>query len=247
MKPFRAFEGKKILSFIRGGDYAHAGEEEAIDLIFSRFPKDPKRTVLDIACGLGKTAYDIQAGGWGKVAAFDIDKAAIDYAKKKYPSIEFFTAAVADSPKILKGRTFDLICIINAFVCFSNQPEALATLRLLAKKSTKLVIFEYTDLAPKGKNPLVRKEPIPFLPIRLDEFGSLLERAGWKLQETVCLDAQFEKWYADFLTLLDQKRKAIDAQFGSGAADYAQERYGSIYNAYRDKMLGGCLLICEGT
>lgn len=246
MKPFRAFEGKKILASIRGGDYAHAGEEEAIHLIFSRFPKDANRTVLDVACGLGRTAYDIQAGGWGKTIGFDIDEAAIEYAKKKYPSIDFFTAAVADAPKVLKGRTFDLICIINAFVCFSHQPEALAALRLLAKKNSQLVIFEYTDLAPKGKNPLVRKEPIPFLPIRLDEFGPMLAQTGWNLKETICLDGQFEKWYADFLTLLDQKRAAIDAQFGSGAAAYAKERYGSIYNGYKDKMLGGCLLICEG-
>lgn len=34
-----SFTGKTILSFLRGGDYAHPGEEEAIQLTFSGFEK----------------------------------------------------------------------------------------------------------------------------------------------------------------------------------------------------------------
>lgn len=244
MTPFREFEGKQILAFIRGGDYAHAGEEEAIELIMSRFPKDRHRTILDVACGLGGTANYIQAHGWGQVTGFDIDQPAIDYAKKKYSSIEFFASAVADAPNFLRGRTFDLICIVHAFVCFSDQLTALKALRQLAKETTQLVIFEYTDLAPKGKNPLVREGQNPFLPIRLTEFDSMLEQSGWKQSECHCLDAQFERWYADFLDRIETKKDEIEERFGAGSAAYAKERYTSIYNGYRDKLLGGCLLIC---
>jgi len=240
MKPFRAFEGKQILSLIRDGDYAHAGEEEAIELIFSRFPKDPHRKILDVGCGLGGTAHYIQSHGWGQVTGFDVDDRAIVYAKQKYPNVEFL---VADAAKILKGRTFDMLCIINAFVCFPQQLAVLKALNHLAHDNTELVIFEYTDLAPKGHNPLVRAGQNPFLPIRLNEFDSMLHPSGWKILESICLNDAFERWYADFLMHVENKRAEIDGRFGKGHADYAKERYGAIYNGFKDKLLGGCLLL----
>ncbi len=45
--------GKQILALIRDGDYAHAGEEEAIELTLKNVSKDPGRRVLDVGCGRG--------------------------------------------------------------------------------------------------------------------------------------------------------------------------------------------------
>lgn len=61
-------QNKKFLSFIRNGDYAHAGEEEAIELAMSGIEKNPQRNILDVGCGLGGTANYLQTllsnNGW---------------------------------------------------------------------------------------------------------------------------------------------------------------------------------------
>src|SRR3990167_7710451 len=86
----RWFQGKNYMSYIRGGDYTHPGEEQAILETLSPFPKDKNRLILDVACGLGGTANFIQKNGWGKVVGFDIEPASIEYAKQNYPGVVFF-------------------------------------------------------------------------------------------------------------------------------------------------------------
>ena len=68
------FVGKQMLAMMRKGDYAHAGEEEAIDLVMNKIPKDNTRLILDVGCGLGGTAKYIQDHGWGKVTGIDITR-----------------------------------------------------------------------------------------------------------------------------------------------------------------------------
>lgn len=245
VKTFNEYEGKLILSYIRQGDYTHVGEEEAIDIIMSRFTENGNRTILDVACGLGGTANYIQGHGWGKVTGFDIDDQTIKYAKTTYPEIDFVLADVANASQALKGRTFDLICIVNSIVCFPDQVGALKQLRTLAKKNTKLLIFEYTDLAPKGKNPLVGSARISFKPIRYDELKDMLDESGWDCEDTVILDAAFEKWYANFLVRLEEKKEEVDKRYGKGASDYTKGKYSLLYHNLKNKNLGGCLLVLK--
>jgi hypothetical protein len=49
-------QGKSILSRIRGGDYAHPGEEDAIVQIAQKLPRASIRRLLDVGCGRGGTA-----------------------------------------------------------------------------------------------------------------------------------------------------------------------------------------------
>lgn len=57
--------GKQILSLIRSGDYAHAGEEEAIRPTLDGVTPSPTRAILDMGCGLGETADYISRLGLG--------------------------------------------------------------------------------------------------------------------------------------------------------------------------------------
>jgi hypothetical protein len=50
------FLNKKIMSAIRGGDYQHLGEEEAIELLLSKIDtKLEDLMILDVGSGLGGT------------------------------------------------------------------------------------------------------------------------------------------------------------------------------------------------
>ena len=51
-EPFfmNSYLGKRILALVRDGDYAHAGEEEAIALAMAPLAKDARRRILDAGC-----------------------------------------------------------------------------------------------------------------------------------------------------------------------------------------------------
>jgi hypothetical protein len=50
MMRLNSYQGKRLLALARGADYAHAGETEAIDLVWSGLPKS--RTQKCTRCGM---------------------------------------------------------------------------------------------------------------------------------------------------------------------------------------------------
>jgi trans-aconitate methyltransferase len=60
MFSMNSFEGMRILSLVREGDYAHAGEEEAIELAMKHVPKLRDQVVVDAGCGRGGAAEYIR-------------------------------------------------------------------------------------------------------------------------------------------------------------------------------------------
>jgi hypothetical protein len=58
-----SYQGKQILALVRDGDFAHAGEEEAIERAMRAVPKDRNRLILDAGCGRGGTAAYLQHHG----------------------------------------------------------------------------------------------------------------------------------------------------------------------------------------
>jgi len=60
-----SYLGQRILSLVREGDYAHAGEEEAIELAMSGIEKDSRRVILARAVGVAerRLIFTRMAGG----------------------------------------------------------------------------------------------------------------------------------------------------------------------------------------
>lgn len=247
VRTFNEFEGKKILSYIRDGDYTHAGEEHALDIMMSFFPKDPKRLILDVACGLGGSADYFQRHDWGKVVGFDIEKEAIEYAQNTYPDIEFFCENVHEVSKSLSGKNFDIITIVNSLICFQDQKKALQELRKLAHSRCKLIILDYTDLVDSDKtNPLVGKgKGVSFYPLRMDNFHKMLEESGWKILIVKDLSQEFVKWYDEFLMKVEKKADLIDKEFGENAVNFVRGKYHMIYHSLKQKWLGGAIFVAE--
>jgi len=243
----RWFQGKKHMSYIRGGDYTHPGEEQAILETLSPFPKDKNRLILDVACGLGGTANFIQKNGWGKVVGFDIEPASIEYAKQAYPDVEFHISDVADVSKTFSDRKFDMICIFSSFLVFNDQKTALENLRSIAKEDAQLVIFEYIDLMPVNQNFLVRKEPknAAFLPLRLENLNEMLRETGWQNSQLTRMDNKFKQWYADLLARIQQVKDEFIKMHGEPEYKKILGRYKSFYDAFAAESLGGCVLYAQ--
>lgn len=232
---------------IRGGDFTHPGNEEAIELALETFSKNPNRLILDVACGLGGTADFIQKNDYGKVIGLDIEEDSITYACNAYPAIEFLVCDAQEVTKTFLKKTFDLICIFSAFLVFQDQSLVLKALRQVAKDDAQLVIFDYTDLLSAGKNPLVTIAPKDkvFNPIRLDTIQDLLRETGWQFSSWKNLDEKFLHWYEEFQSQLNNSKQSILQQIGEVEFTKISNRYHSFLEAFRNHTLGGGVLIAS--
>ncbi len=244
----RKYTGKQLVSFLRQGDFAHAGEEKAIDLVMEKFRKDTGQQILDAGCGLGGTASYIQKQGWGTVSGIDIEGESIKYATQHYPSIKFHTADVAHTDELFANSTFDIICLFNSFYAFNDQHTALLALSKIAKTASDLVIFDYSIMSLTENNPFYRdssENQTPFKPVIINSCEHLLKSTQWKLNTLIDVTENYLHWYEELINKLKSHKNNITTQFGKNAYAGAYTTYSEIYNALAKKELGGIIIYAE--
>ncbi len=247
MLSLRSYKGKQLVSFLRQGDYAHAGETDAIELAMSQFKRNNSRKILDVGCGLGGTADYLQKNLWGQVCGFDIDEAAINYAKATYPDMAFYLCDVVHANKVIPNQ-YDLLTLFNSFYAFREQHLSLLTLHKMTASHGSLLIFDYSNKTAKGRTCLCRKggdRVTPFMPIDVNHIKPQLQQAGWQLQELLDITEQYLSWYKDLLDRIDSNVNVITRCFGESALASAQKTYREIYNALLNRELGGTIIYAQ--
>ncbi len=229
------YEIKKVLSFVRGDDFAHPGEKEAIDKVFELLPKNKDQLILDVGCGLGGTANYVVNQDWGSVIGFDIEENAVIHAKKNYPNIEFHLSDVINVSKAINAK-FDLIYMFNVFYAFTDQLQALTELKKLSKEKTQLAIFDYVKLGEYKKINVIRK------PINLNTIESELNSTGWQLKKIINLDEEYQKWYYLFVMKIRSKKKQIIEFAGIDVYEFVLATYTQLLANIENKMLGGAII-----
>lgn len=233
--------GKRILAGIREGNYAHPGEEEAIVQTLAIHGNNPLSHWLDAGCGRGGTAAFVMEQGWAEVTAFDIDAVSIEEAREHYPRVKFHACGVVDAPDAIAGK-YDLIYAFNAFYAFPDQPAALRALRALASDGAKLVLFDYTDRGGFFTNPMTAlPEAKHWQPIDPATFAQTLALAGWKLEATDDITADYERWYIHFLSRLDVRREALLEFAPAEAIDHTRRFFSALLAAIQAGNLGGAI------
>jgi SAM-dependent methyltransferase len=234
--------GKQLLALIRGSDYAHAGEEEAIELALRPVPRRADQVLLDVGCGLGGTAKYVQDHGWGVVVGIDIEQDSIARARQAYPGIEFHACDVVQASSVI-DRQQDVIYLFNAFYAFGDQPRALAILAQLAKPTGQLILFDYTDRGGYACNPVLSNgEPLIPHPLRLSDIGDTLRRAGWQLTDSEDLTGAYDRWYDALVQRMDGRRSRIVDAVGAEGFDFVRRTYADLLGAIRGGRLGGAIV-----
>ena len=237
-----SYPGKRLLALIRGTDYAHAGEGEAIELTLRSVPRRADQLLLDVGCGLGGTAKYVQDHGWGTVVGLDVEPDSIARARQAYPGIEFHACDVVQASSVI-GRKHDVIYLFNAFYAFGDQPRALASLAQLAKPSGRLILFDYTDRGGYDGNPLMCDgEPLIPHPLRLSALGDTLQRAGWQLTDVEDLTGAYDRWYDSLVKRMDGKRSQIVDAVGTEGFNFVRGTYAGLLGAIRSGRLGGAIV-----
>jgi SAM-dependent methyltransferase len=238
-----SFEGKRILALVREADYAHAGEEEAIERSFRSIQKNSAQWLLDVGCGRGGSADYLRRNGWGHVEGIDRDAESIEYARTTYPEIGFHVCDVLDIARTVT-RAGDVIYMLNAFYAFDRQREALAELRKVAKPAAQLVVFDYT-VGPKSPG-----AQVPALmphAIRLTEIAAMLREAGWEPGAIEDLNADYTRWYATFLERIQLKRAEIEKIGGADWYNFVFSMYSGLHGEIAGGGLGGAIVHARAT
>lgn len=239
-------DGKRLLARVRGCDYAHAGEEESISLVWEGLPKNPSQLCLDAGCGRGGTAAFIQNHGWGQVTGIDIDETSIAAAQENHPGVTFRAADVTTVGGLLPD-TFDIAYAFNAFYAFPDQSAALRSLRKTVKDNGTLAIFDYVDQGTFRESELFQKPETRFWqPLILKNLSSQLAATGWRLTACRELHADYLRWYTDLVERFERLRGDLQEEFSPEWIDYAAGYYQSLLKAVESGSLGGAV-VCAST
>jgi SAM-dependent methyltransferase len=237
-----SFEGMRVLSLVRDGDYAHAGEEEAVELAMRPMEKRADQIIVDAGCGRGGTASYLQAKGFGKVVGFDIEPASIAAARTRYPEVEFHVCDVCDADRTI-GVKADIICMFNAYYCFPDQARALRALRNVSASGAQMVIFDHVNRGSYDPDALMDAGR-PFLPDPplLSRMPHVLESAGWRVDAVEEVHDSYIKWYSDLVSKIESKRSEILALAGAAGYDHVLSLYRGLLTAAMQGSLGAAFI-----
>ena len=242
-----SFQGKRLLALARGGDYAHAGETESIDLVWNKLPKDPTQQVLDAGCGRGGTAAYIQRAGWGKVTGIDIEGESIHRAREVYPDVTFDVCPVEQADRIGSAK-FDIICCFNSFYAFADQPAALRAFARNGKPGTNLAIFEYTDPGTFKESALGQHvELLGWHPLILSSISALLNETGWQLDTVQDVTTDYIRWYKTFSGRIRELRSKLIEECGIETWEYASNFYDLMHDTIKTGHMGGAIVYAKRT
>jgi SAM-dependent methyltransferase len=237
-KTMSSAKGKEISAIARGGDFAHAGETEAIALVFDHLGKDPSRRLLDVGCGRGGTAQYLYERGFGFVHGFDTDEASIAYARSRYAPLEF---RCLDARRCARhyDSAFEIIYLFNVLYLFGGQDQlrCLQQLRRLADERSLLVLFDYTARTPNGGEGSAYRNS--WHPIDLAGFPAMANAAGWRVEEFADYSDRFGRWYAAMLEKLHAKHDAIVEIADEEWFDAARRIYQGHLDGIKSGRLGG--------
>ena len=240
-----SFRGKQILALLRDGDFAHAGEEEAIELTLREVPKNPERAILDAGCGRGGTAAYMQRNRWGRVTGIDIEPRSIAHARNTHPQLRFSVCDIEDANERLRP-VYELVTLFDVLYALTDHARALAALASVSTPGATLAIFTYTDPGAYQASPLVDAER-PFLPHppKPAEIQSTLPATGWEVRRVESITAHYERWYATLVAKINAKRGAVEDLAGLDGYSHVHRLYSGLWERFRDGRLGGLIILAE--
>jgi len=235
-----------LLSTLRGGDYAHAGDVASIDLVLHKVlalnPHIKSGNVLDVGCGFGGTLDYLRHAGFQSLTGVDINPESINYAKLKYPDIQFNTYDALTIDGIYKGHLFDLAIMMNTIYAIENKAKLLKALSAISKPGSILAMFDYSV---SGENKVLQTLDFAgkaMRPIELQSFRRDLEQACWRLVESQDFSDEFTKWYREFLVSLRQKRSILEKNFNTKDIDEVEGSFSYFLEQIIAKRMGGVVI-----
>ncbi len=239
---------KLLLAHIREGHYAHAGEEEAIELTMKLIQKNTQNQILDVGCGLGGTANYIEKQGYGKVTGIDIDPSVLHTAKELYSHVRFELCDANSAHSFFSQLRFNVIYSFNAFFCFKTQKNCLTGFSEIAENNADLLLFDYTSpgyftqKSPFCDRTKESSASTLFAPINLDRIERDLFEANWQLNTIINLDAKYRIWYQSLILKMEQAKNELIQKFDNTTYHDLYTGYVQLLTLLEQKKIGGAII-----
>ncbi|MBS0585666.1 MAG: class I SAM-dependent methyltransferase [Verrucomicrobia bacterium] len=246
LQPSKLNTARLLLTELRQGDYAHAGDKEAILLVIKKAlefsPEIQKKASLDVGSGFGGTANYIYNLGFPNLYGIDLDKAAIEYAKSKYPHVHFLEAD-ATSHTTFFDKEFSFIYSFNVLYAIEDKDTLLRNLYDMAEPGALLVLFDYTT-----ENPSLSLKDLadkPMYPMVLKEMKKTLQDIGWQILEIQDLSSEFLFWYQDLLDKMEKNEETLTSLFSKADINKVKATFSTIYHWLKTSQLGGAAIYAK--
>lgn len=242
---------KQILASLRNGNYAHPGEEEAIEISMRFIDKISSQKLLDVGCGLGGTADYLHQNGWGVPIGIDIDKPSIDFAQNTYPKLNFHQINVEQVAQKFAHEDFAVAYLFNSFYAFADQLQALKQVRKVCSANAKLVLFDYMLYEDCEDNflPFAPENSIyarkNFKPIKQNSIENLLRQSGWQVRIFTDLGDKYQLWYSELIDKCHLHKEELIKNFNLDLYTWLESSYTSLLNRLKQNKLSGCLIIAD--
>lgn len=237
MTAMNTFENKTFLARIRGGDFAHPGEEEAIDLVLSHLKPEPRETVLDAGCGLGATADAIGKKTGAVVVGVDLDSESMRYANATYQDSQFLPGDITKLGEMALPKV-DVIYAFNSLYACPDLEACFASFREVANPSARIGVFDYIAY---DADALAATDCLPQSVHSMTQMRQLPERQGWACTGIVNLDLAYAAWYGRFLARMDENRGMLAAARSPEVFEAVRKRYADMLLCLEQGALGGAL------
>ncbi|KAH3766514.1 Demethylrebeccamycin-D-glucose O-methyltransferase [Pelomyxa schiedti] len=270
MVDFDSFEGKLVLSEVRGCDHAHPGEFEAVDYVLmsalsrrhlgdcisatshscSAAPPRPVN-VLDVGSGRGGSLAHVASSlgsQLGAAAGVDLDSRSVEYSNRKYgPQAHFFACNACDTAALRNavGQILDLkggsrFDLVYMLTSFYAMRDQDSVLRGVYDLCDNGAVLCIMDFSDPLNGPHLEGR---WNPIRPKFITSELEEAGWKNVRIEDLTAKFEEWYRQLWGKIQSKKAQLVSRFGEKWYNGLVRVYGDdLLLQYQNGFIGGVLV-----
>ncbi|MCC0057656.1 MAG: methyltransferase domain-containing protein [Hyphomicrobiaceae bacterium] len=232
-----SFANKEYLARIRGGDFAHPGEEEAIDLVLSYLRPRSGETVLDAGCGRGATADAIRKKTSADVIGVDLDAQSIGYAKATYPGTRFEAADITMLGEMALPKIGAIYAFNSLYAC-ADLDGCFSAFRRISNAGARAGVFDYIAY---DADALADSNCLPSSVHTTAEMRQIPERHGWACTGIVNLDLDYAIWYRRFLSRMDENRAMLSAVRTPDFFDEVRKTYADMLRCLEQGTLGAAL------
>lgn len=240
-----------LLTKLRGGDYAHAGDKAAIDLVLNKAiqinPNIIKGPTLDIGSGLGGTANYLSQHNFKDIYCIDLDTGAIQYTKAHYSHLNCQIGNILQLSNFYPANHFRFTYLFNVLYAIEDKHLALQEIVKITAPQGIIAIFDYTLLRDTLVNPLYDFAGKQMYPLQITQLKETLQEIGWEIVEIQDLTPQFIEWYEDFLKKLDDEEPNLLKTFDQEHIDKVRKTFVFLLDYLKSKTLGGIVIYAKRT
>ena len=242
--PTKPNKARLILSELRGGDFTHPGDIDAINMMIAPIIKDYPDLInarcLDVGCGFGGTADYLFRYGFKNILGIDINKSSLEYAATRYKNINFLEVDATQVEQHLETG-FSFIYCFSSLYAIPDKTRVFNQLAKIAKPGAVLAIFDYTITKNTSENILDLANK-PMYPINITTIEDQLKQTGWQILEIKDISSKFTMWYESLLDKLAEQRQSLETRFTSEDIAKVLHTNTHILHQLKQKNLGGTMI-----